>query len=96
MLVADEKCWSEMEAREGLEFSERWRWEIRVLFYFLTIIIWSYHADLAFAFVYREVLVSSPMPDNAVAKRKAGSVMIRSSYIYLFLVILAFFSDLCL
>ncbi|KAH1155633.1 hypothetical protein GLYMA_18G221900v4 [Glycine max] len=27
--------------------------------------------DLAFAFVYREVLVSSPMPDNAVAKRKA-------------------------
>ncbi|KAK7394885.1 hypothetical protein VNO78_15426 [Psophocarpus tetragonolobus] len=27
--------------------------------------------DLAFAFVYREVLVSSPMPNNAVSKRKA-------------------------
>ncbi|KAL9315115.1 hypothetical protein ACSQ67_016116 [Phaseolus vulgaris] len=27
--------------------------------------------DLAFAFVYRDVLVSSPMPDNAVVKRKA-------------------------
>ncbi|KAL2330441.1 hypothetical protein Fmac_018022 [Flemingia macrophylla] len=27
--------------------------------------------DLAFAFVYRDVLVSTPVPDNAVAKRKA-------------------------
>nr|KYP64278.1 hypothetical protein KK1_018870 [Cajanus cajan] len=27
--------------------------------------------DLAFAFVYREVLVSTPIPDNVVAKRKA-------------------------
>ncbi|KAG2404433.1 uncharacterized protein HKW66_Vig0113550 [Vigna angularis] len=27
--------------------------------------------DLAFAFVYRDVLVSSPVPDNAVVKRKA-------------------------
>ncbi|XP_072090628.1 uncharacterized protein [Arachis hypogaea] len=27
--------------------------------------------DLTFSFVYREVLLSSPMPDNAAAKRKA-------------------------
>ncbi|CAJ1814878.1 unnamed protein product [Sphenostylis stenocarpa] len=27
--------------------------------------------DMAFAFVYRDVLMSSPMPDNAVVKRKA-------------------------
>lgn len=64
---------------------------------FQIIIIWAYHADLAFAFVYRDVLVSSPMPDNAVVKRKAGSViMSSSSYIYLFFfVILEFCSDFC-
>lgn len=32
----------------------------------------SYFAETAFAFVYREVHLSNPVPDNAVSKRKAG------------------------
>jgi len=31
-----------------------------------------YLAEVAFAFVYREVHVSNPVADNGVAKRKAG------------------------
>ena len=30
------------------------------------------HNEVAFAFVYREVHLSNPVPDDAVAKRKGG------------------------
>ncbi|KAK7349615.1 hypothetical protein VNO77_07109 [Canavalia gladiata] len=33
------------------------------------------HHELAFAFVYREVLVSTPTPDNVVSKRKAEELI---------------------
>jgi hypothetical protein len=55
-----------------------------------------YLAEVAFAFVYREVHVSNPVADNGVAKRKAGIFYDEEFKCELNLIIPAFYSDVCI
>lgn len=56
----------------------------------LSCVMCSMISELAFAFVYREVLRSTPSTEGVAAKRKAGIVSTKATLIVLFLICKSF------